>query len=329
MMYPQAEISNGLIRVRMYLPDPECGYYRATRFDWSGVIASLTCNGHEYFGPWFEHHDPKKHDGIVGPAEEFFFDDGGPGYAEAPAGGTFVRIGVGILRKPDETAYRKFGTYDIVDPGTWVVSQGRDWIEFHHFVTNGVLHGYEYKKRVSLDEGQSALTIAHCLKNTGQRPIDTMQYNHNFFVIDGVPTGPDFVVRFPFDVRTDGDLKGLAEIRKTDLVYLQELQNGQSILVPLDGFDSIAKSHNIVVENHRTGAGVRIRGDQPIRKLVFWSIRATLCPEPYVRITIQPGSEKEWQTRYTFYNAVDGDPRERETFQAMRELSPKVNRSSK
>ena len=34
---PEATITNGLIEVHLYLPDTENGYYRATRFDWSGV----------------------------------------------------------------------------------------------------------------------------------------------------------------------------------------------------------------------------------------------------------------------------------------------------
>jgi len=39
--FPRAEISNGSVRAKLYLPDPDNGYYRATRFDWSGVISSL------------------------------------------------------------------------------------------------------------------------------------------------------------------------------------------------------------------------------------------------------------------------------------------------
>ena len=35
---PQVEITNGLIKARLYLPDANNGYYRATRFDWSGII---------------------------------------------------------------------------------------------------------------------------------------------------------------------------------------------------------------------------------------------------------------------------------------------------
>ena len=38
---PEAEITNGLIRARLYLPDAHAGFYRGTRFDWSGVIGGL------------------------------------------------------------------------------------------------------------------------------------------------------------------------------------------------------------------------------------------------------------------------------------------------
>ncbi len=33
-----------------HLPDAENGMYRATRFDWSGVIGSVKYKGHEYLG---------------------------------------------------------------------------------------------------------------------------------------------------------------------------------------------------------------------------------------------------------------------------------------
>ncbi len=51
---PEAGISNGSIDAKLYLPDADRGYYRGTRFDWSGVIPSLRYKGHEYFGQWFE-----------------------------------------------------------------------------------------------------------------------------------------------------------------------------------------------------------------------------------------------------------------------------------
>ncbi|MGH2564453.1 MAG: hypothetical protein ACRDE5_08070, partial [Ginsengibacter sp.] len=45
---PEAEITNGLITAKLYLPDAENGYYRGSRFDWSGVISDLQYKGHSY-----------------------------------------------------------------------------------------------------------------------------------------------------------------------------------------------------------------------------------------------------------------------------------------
>ena len=80
---PQAEISNGPIHAKLYLPDPAIGYYRATRFDWSGAIASLEFQGHNYFGVWFPRYDPKLHDSITGPVEEYRTGESALGYADA------------------------------------------------------------------------------------------------------------------------------------------------------------------------------------------------------------------------------------------------------
>jgi len=104
--FPQVAISNGQIRARLYLPDPQQGYYRGTRFDWAGVIASLEYQGHNYFGPWFELPDPLIHDSICGPVEEFRNQDTALGYDQARPGENFIKIGVGALRKPEEERFR-------------------------------------------------------------------------------------------------------------------------------------------------------------------------------------------------------------------------------
>ncbi|MBI5008874.1 MAG: hypothetical protein HZB98_04345 [Bacteroidia bacterium] len=65
--FPEAEISNKMIKAKLYLPDKEKGYYQGTRFDWSGNMPSLKVNGHEYFGQWFEKYSPEIHDAIWGP----------------------------------------------------------------------------------------------------------------------------------------------------------------------------------------------------------------------------------------------------------------------
>jgi hypothetical protein len=55
----------------VFLPDAENGYYKASRFDWSGQVPCLTYKGHSYFGEWFAKYDPMIHDAITGPVEDW------------------------------------------------------------------------------------------------------------------------------------------------------------------------------------------------------------------------------------------------------------------
>lgn len=69
--YPKLELDNGEIQVSIYLPDASRGYYRGTRFDWSGIIERVDYRGHRFYSPLHTDHDPMGHDAISGPAEEF------------------------------------------------------------------------------------------------------------------------------------------------------------------------------------------------------------------------------------------------------------------
>ena len=299
--FPQAEISNGLVRARLYLPDAQQGYYRATRFDWSGQIASLEFQGHNYFGQWFDRYDPKLHDSIQGPVEEFLTNGVGLGYNDVKAGESFVKIGVGAVRKPEERAFSQFKTYEIADPGKWTVDKFPDRVEFTQELRDTAGYAYLYKKTVRLTPGKPQLVLEHSLRNTGAKPIETSVYEHNFYVIDGQPAGPDFTVRFPFEVRATADLKGLAETRGKALTYLKELPKGPSVYTALEGYGSTPKDYDIRVENAAAHAGVRQTSDRPLAKLVFWSIRTTVCPEAYIDMSIAPGKEFTWRIAYDFY----------------------------
>src|SRR6266446_6054589 len=65
----EAQIADGPIRARLYLPDASTGFYRGTRFDWSGVIRSLEYAGHNYYPQWFQRSDPTVHDFIYDGAD--------------------------------------------------------------------------------------------------------------------------------------------------------------------------------------------------------------------------------------------------------------------
>jgi hypothetical protein len=299
--YPKAEISNGLIQAQLMLPDNQSGSYRGTRFDWSGIISSLQFGGHEYFGRWYERHDPKIHDAITGPVEEFRTNDAGLGYDEAKPGSTFVRIGVGTVRKPDEKAYRPFETYEIVDPGKWTVHRHKDRIEFTHRLNSGDGYAYVYRKTVRLVKGKPELLLEHSLKNTGQKVIDTTQYNHNFFVIDREVVGPDVAVKFAFAPVAQRGFADRAEVVGQEIRFPRELEGKNGVFSELTGSTNEVKDYDFRVENLKSGAGVRITSDQPLLKVNFWAIRTVASAEPYIHLRIDPGKESHWAVRYEFY----------------------------
>jgi hypothetical protein len=298
--YPKAEITNGLVRAGIYLPDAEKGYYRATRFDWSGVIYRLEYKGHNYFSPWQAKHDPLVHNSISGPVDTF---EANIGYQEAAPGGLFVRIGVGLLQKPEDPKFRPgmMSLFKVVDPGKWKIRKGKSWIELTQEIPDRTGYAYRYVKQIRLERGKPEMTISHTLKNTGSKVIETTGYNHNFFVIDGQPSGPGFVVKLAFDSRAKLSPDTPLAQRGREFYFTRELQGQQATMAVLEGFGPTAADHEIVIENQTTGAAVRIKGDRPLHALQLFFRRPNVCPETFFRLRIEPGKTEKWQARYTLY----------------------------
>lgn len=209
--HPSHQITNGDISATIYLPDAKNGFYTTTRFDWSGAIGSLKYKGHEYYGIWwskitdiydFGYEGPNKDvisadfTAMVGPAEEF----GAIGYDDVPAGGLFVKPGVGALKR-NEMNYNHSRPYEIANGGKWDIKTSRDAVEFVHTLNEPSINiGYVYTKVIRLTPGKPQMTIAHVLKNTGSKPIVTNVYNHNFTTIDKQTTGPDVEITVPWQM---------------------------------------------------------------------------------------------------------------------------------
>jgi hypothetical protein len=301
--YPTAAISNGLVNAVVYLPDPKSGYYRGSRFDWSGVIGCLAYKGHTFFGVWFPHYDPFLHDAITGPVEEFRTADGNGalGYDEARPGELFVKPGIGVLRRIDDAPFKFPVQYPLVDPGKWTVRAGRSGVRFKQELKSPVGIAYVYKKTLKLDRHAPVLLLRHELKNTGTKTIDTEVFDHDFFMLDGAATGPGMVVRFPFVPKTEKPLGHGAAIDGKEIVYERELQTGESAAGALTGYSDSPADYDFTVENRKTGAGVEQTSDAPVARMFFWSIRTTICPEAYIHLTIAPGQTAHWTIRYRFY----------------------------
>ena len=250
--HPKVTLIDGKMEAVVFLPDKNNGYYRSTRFDWSGVVGCVALNGHRFFGEWFENYDPLKDDAIVGPVEEFRTDAGvmghypprsplltiqaeAIGYDDEKPGDAFLKPGVGMLQRVSDKPY-SFGTlYPILNGGTWSIPrQTGKSITFQQVLNGSDGYAYVYTKTLSLDGPSSGLTLEHTLKNTGTRAIDTKVYDHDFFVFDGQPAGPGMVVRFKFEPKPVDPLGDTVRIEGKEIAFLSLSGDRLSLAISRD-----------------------------------------------------------------------------------------------
>lgn len=294
--YPSHTISNGVITARVYLPNSEKGFYRASRFDWSGIIYELKYKGCDYFGQWYPKHNPETNDAICGPVEEF----GQIGYNGT--GEEFLKIGVGGLRKSLKKEYDRFFFYEMTNSGEWVINRTNCKIEFVHSIKDVAGYSYKYTKSIELIEGEPELVIKHTLENTGGELIKTDVYNHNFFTIGHRPISSDVIVKFPgrVDEASYSKEKGIVNIDKDKIVFKRKLASNESVMLWNVQKETVAHSP-VSIENQELQAGVTISSDTEYAKIHFWASERVCCPEPYINVEVAPHKKVSWEFKYAFY----------------------------
>jgi len=296
-----ARLSSGPLDAVLFLPDAQTGYYKGPRFDWSGVVACLSMNGHTFFGEWGTTYDPTATDAITGPVEEFRHPTSELGYDEATPGGNFVKIGVGLLRRIDDKPY-KFGVdYPIVDSGKWSVKTHKNSVTFRQELHTQLGIAYIYEKILTLDGKGRILRLEHHLKNVGAKPIETRVYDHDFFMLDGKQTGPSMQVHFPFVPALDKPIDPeRAVIQDTTLKFVAPIER-RGVQGYLTGYSDKVSDYDFTFEDKDLGIGVEQTSDSPIALSYFWSTSKTVCPEAYIKISVAPQTTQSWTINYRFF----------------------------
>ena len=305
---PVKTLSNRHITMTIALPDRERGFFRGTRFDQAGVVTSLKLGAREFYGPWFEQTAPEvldytyTADGLVagpdsaasGPVEEF----GQIGFEDVKTGGLFLKIGVGLLRKPDDKPYDKYRHYEIADWGQRSVRSTKDSVTLIQTITAGP-QPYVYEKTLRLVKGKPQMVIDHVLRNTGAHAISTNVYDHNFLRL--VPGNAGIRVTFPFTVRAaTPPAADLIRLDGRTMTYLRPMADKERVSFTLTGFGAAAADYDIDIADSATGAGVRMQGDRPITRINIFSIDRVQAVEPTIAIEVPPGAEMRWSYTYTY-----------------------------
>jgi len=307
---PSVTIRNGQITAKVYRSDNREGdFYRSTRFDQTGIVGELTLGREKiYGGAWFDLVSPEIHDvsftpagiivnpntAIMGPVEEY----DPVGFDVASSGGTFLKIGVGLLRRPDDEKYDHTRHYEIVDAGKRATHVASNAVTFIQDVDDAE-HGYHYEKTLRLVPGKPQMIIDHLLKNTGTKTIQTTVYDHNFLSLS--PGNGDVAITLPFAPMPNRPTQNeLARIDANRIVYVKPLVDEERVSFRIAGFGNEVRDYDIRAENTVTGVGMRVTADQPLVRLSLWSIRSVLGIEPYIGIDLPSGASKRWTYTYDF-----------------------------
>ncbi len=306
MPHPQANPANapaakvlraGDLTVEVQPPDAAAGQYRGTRFNWAGNTSRIAVGKHEFVHPWKDGHDPAGHDDLTGLADEFGID-GPQGYEAAAPGGTFVKIGVGVLKRADAKPYEFWRAYAFAEAPRWTAAFGVAEATFSQELRHQAC-SYRYEKRLELTGLGNRLAVRHALTNLSAARLKTNHYCHHFFRLDGDPIGPTTRLELPYKValRTPAGRSDLFAVRGPALGLSAELPKDASASAELA---DPGAEHGFVLTNTRTGAVVAAKGDRKLAKFNLWTVRSAFCPEPFVALDLATGETVRWRTDYEF-----------------------------
>jgi hypothetical protein len=236
---------------------------------------------------------------MIGPAEEF---QAPIGYDSAKPGETFLKVGVGLLRKIDDKPYSFTTHFDLVDGGKWSVHKTAKSITFEQVLGDkNSDYGYVYTKTIRLIGDSNQLVIEHRLRNTGKLLIVSRLYDHNFLTIDGIQVGSGYSISVPYKLEPTRlpDSK-FVKIDGSTATYIADLKGEDRVAFGLQGFSTDPKDYHFAISNQNAKLQITITGDLPLANASVWSIRSILAVEPFIDIHADPGRDAHWSYKYTY-----------------------------
>jgi len=272
--------------------------YRGSRFDRTGFITQVRLkDGNHTFCTQESMHSGQGTGGI-GICSEFGIVT--PlGYDSAEVGECFPKLGVGLLTKSDREPYDFSRPYSVL-PFDVHVETGCDVITFH--TESKECQGFEasVNKRISMDGNR--LTIAYELLNTGNKPIRTEEYSHNFMRIDGHDYGPDYTLTFSFPIKVENMEQvytpQVLQVSSNEIRF-NEVPQHDVYLNPSVPVENSEIYWELIHEPSRVG--VRETCNFPVGKLAVWGTAHVVSPEVFAVIDLNPGESQVWQRTFDFF----------------------------
>ncbi len=273
--------------------------YTWPRFDWMGLISQVTYKGRHTFcttetrNPW---RITKRG---IGLSNEFGIERA-VGYADCKTGERFPKIGVGLLLKKPEKNYRFFKNYNN-HPFPFSTNRKNDSLSFKAEALETRGYAVEYTKTITLTKNR--FMVDYTLKNTGAKVISTNEYNHNFISINNEYIGPEYVLKFPFQLTPAAftviiDPGALLRIRENRLAW-KETPKKEFFIRRLNPGPLAGGFWAVEHTGHKVG--IKETCDFPIDLINLWGKKHVVSPEIFYKFTVSPGETASWRRVYEVY----------------------------
>jgi hypothetical protein len=270
--------------------------YNGTRFDWSGFITQVRLDGkHTFCVP--ESYKPGDGTGGIGLCNEFGIDQP-VGYDEIDPGDLFPKLGVGLLRRQDRSAYDFFYPYKIVKRFPVTVESGPGWASYT--VESLDCRGYAARLVKTVFLTANYLEIAYELTNVGQKALVTNEYVHNFNAINSQPLGPDYRLRFPYAVEIEQETaRGMEVIGfQGEEARINRTPTQAFYFRPLGFCRSEGPQWELSLP--AVGVGLNEVDDFTPVRVGVWGTGHVVSVEVFNAINVAPGYVQRWVRRYEF-----------------------------
>jgi hypothetical protein len=272
--------------------------YNFSRFDWTGKIVKVLFQNIPLSST--ENNDGQdEHCFGKGFYNEFGIDSA-LGFDETNKGGWFHKIGVGLLKK-DDSPYLFNKNYEI-KPAKFEIITEPNRIIF--ICKSEAINGYSYLLKKEIELHNSGFRIKYYLENTGEKDIITNEYVHNFAAINKDSIGSNYVLKFPFQLKTELFEETVNPEQKVEIGLNEIKFNGspknQFFFSNLTGSENVNAAWELT--NLKSNIRISETASFKTNQVNLWGWKHVISPELFVNIFIKPGQSTEWFRNYNVYN---------------------------
>ena len=287
-------IKNNTLEIAVDLPLEN---YEGSRFDWSGKISSVRFENLPL--TTIEDTESKDVDFLGKGLYNEFGITSPVGFEEAPVGGWFHKIGVGLLKKQHKEYL--FHRNHLIKPANFDITYKNQKIKI--ICKSELINGYSYILKKEITVSENSFTINYSLHNTGEKKIITDEYVHNFMAINNALIGEDYTLKFPFQINSSLFDETVNSENKVEIgldnVTFNKTPKKQFFFSNLTGGKELQAEW--ILTNLKANVGIKEFGSFKTDKINLWGWKHVISPELFFKISVDPKETVEWSRKFDVF----------------------------